>query len=300
MPSLHPYLVLMRPHQYVKNFFMFLPAFFALHIFEWQTLLRTAWAFGAFSLLASAVYIFNDYQDREADRQHPEKKHRPIAAGAVSPLAALLLMGVLAVIGLCNFFLLGNGELLLAGIYVGMNIAYSLKLKHIAIVDVCIIAVGFVLRIYIGAAAGNIPLSMWIVLMTFLLALFLGFAKRRDDVLLAATGKDVRKAIEGYTLEFINAVMVLMAAVLIVCYISYTVAPETVEKFHSRHLYTTVIFVIIGIFRYLQLTLVYQKSGNPTKILLRDGVLQATIVGWLLAFLLLIYGKNALNALLNL
>jgi 4-hydroxybenzoate polyprenyltransferase len=168
-----------------------------------------------------------------------------------------------------------------------MNLLYSFGLKHIPILDINIIAIGFVLRLLMGSAAGGdaLPLSMWIVLITFLLALFLALAKRRDDVLLAEEGKKVRKSIDGYNLEFINGAMMIMASVTIVFYISYTIT-EGVTRFQTDKLYFTVFFVILGIMRYMQITFVEKKSGSPTKILLRDIFLQITILGWLVSFVL--------------
>lgn len=279
---------LMRPHQYVKNGFILLPLFFALKIKDMDLLGRTLLVALGFSLIASAIYILNDLFDIEADRKHPTKKDRPLASGAVSKSSGLglfiaLLIGGSTLIGLINF-----QALLIAGIYVFMNLLYSFGLKHIPILDINIIAIGFVLRLLIGSSVGGdvVPLSMWIVLITFLLALFLALAKRRDDVLLAVEGKKVRKSIDGYNLEFINGAMMIMASVTIVFYISYTIT-EGVARFQTDKLYFTVFFVILGIMRYMQITFVEQKSGSPSKILLRDIFLQLTILGWLVSFVLI-------------
>ncbi|RMG74155.1 MAG: prenyltransferase, partial [Bacteroidetes bacterium] len=277
--------------QYVKNLVVFLPAFFALRITEGAVLRDLAIAFGAFSLLASAVYILNDYLDREEDRQHPEKKDRPLAAGRIPAMRALLLMMTLVVIGVPIFYFLDPVAFGLASGYVFMNILYTFWLKHVPILDITIIALGFLLRIAIGAVAvsPNIPLSMWIELMIFLGALFLGLAKRRDDVLLAAGGREVRKAIHGYNLEFINGAMMIMASVMIVAYISYTISAEVRAKYATEYLYVTVFFVLIGVLRYMQITFVEERSGSPSRILVQDRFLQLTIAGWLIAFVLLIY-----------
>ncbi len=247
--------------------------------------------FLAFCALASAVYVMNDYVDREEDRHHPEKKHRPLAAGTISVRSAFVLMGFLMTFGIGIFAYLGGETLGIALFYFAINVAYSFKLKHIAVIDVSILAVGFVLRLFIGASIGDISLSMWIILITFLLALFLGLAKRRTDVLLAEEGTRTRKAIDGYNLEFINAAMMMMASVVVVAYIFYTISPEIQNKYHSQYLYLTVLFVLIAILRYMQITFVEQNSGNPAKILLKDLFLQLTIVAWLAAFVFLIYGS---------
>lgn len=288
---LKEYISLLRPHQYIKNLFLFLPAFFSLQIMDVEVVLRTCIAFVAYCCMASAVYILNDYKDREADREHPVKRLRPLAAGTIKTSTAFILMGSLVVLGFLLSILLGKSVFYLLTAYVFINVLYSFKLKHIAVVDIFIIALGFVIRIAVGAYAAPtpIPYSKWIVLMTFLGALFLALAKRRDDVLLAAQGQKVRKSIDGYNLEFINGAMIIMASVLIVAYISYTIAPEIQENFGSEFLYLTVAFVILGVLRYLQISFVEERSGNPTKILLTDLFLQITILAWLLSFVILIY-----------
>jgi len=216
----------MRPHQYIKNLFIFLPLFFALKITDPTLLLNAIIAFIAFSFTASAIYTLNDYHDIEEDRQHPKKKDRPLASGAISKSQAIIIMSVLFISG---FTLMASLSLKAAGIltaYVVMNIAYSFYLKHVAILDVVIIAIGFVLRLFIGSAVTDIPLSMWIVIMTFLLALFMALAKRRDDVLIYLdTGKKMRKVIDGYNLQFLDTAMAIMASVVIVAYTIYTTSP---------------------------------------------------------------------------
>ena len=284
-----PYLRLLRPHQWIKNFFLYLPAFFAQRITEGVLVGKISLAVIGFSAIASAVYIFNDYRDREDDRLHPSKKDRPLAAGTVSVQGAFILFAILLVGGLGLLFWIHIQALYWSLSYVALNLAYSLFLKQIPIIDLYIIAMGFVIRIALGASVDAIPLSMWIILMTFLLALFIGLAKRRDDVSLAAEGKNVRKSISGYNLPFINGAMMIMASVLIVSYISYTISAETQEKFSNPYLYVTVFFVILGILRYMQLTLVEERSGTPTLILLQDRFLQLTILGWLVSFVVLIY-----------
>lgn len=282
---------LLRPHQYVKNAFLFLPAFFALQITQWPIVATISLAVLAFSMLASSVYILNDYRDREDDRKHPRKKDRPLAAGTVSPRVAFVMMGFLLVASLSIFYYLDLQAFFWVLGYWVMNVLYSQGLKHIPILDVSIIAMGFVIRVSVGALVvhPHIPLSMWIVLMTFLGALFLALAKRRDDVLLAEGGNKVRKSIDGYNLEFINGAMMIMASVLIVSYISYTSSPDVQVKLNSSQLYITVLFVIVGVLRYMQITFVEERSGSPTRILLGDRFIQLTLLGWIVAFVVLIY-----------
>lgn len=281
---------LLRPHQYVKNLFVFLPVFFALQIFELGHLVEATVAFLCFSAVASAHYVFNDYMDREEDRKHPTKKNRPLAAGTVRPGLALSVAAVLfcgATLAACLFsYRLG----LLLLFYLLLNVAYSVKLKHLAVLDVMTIAFGFVLRLMAGSVVTGIPLSPWIVVITFLLALFLALAKRRDDVLIfIEKGERTRPVIDGYNLEFLNAAMVLGASITIVGYIMYTLSPAVVDRLGSDRLYLTVFFVIGGIMRYLQITFVEKRSGSPTEILLKDGMIQLSLAGWILTFAALIY-----------
>ena len=280
----------MRPHQYIKNLFIFLPLFFALKITDTALLTNAVIAFIAFSLTASAIYTLNDYHDIEEDRQHPKKKSRPLASGAISKSQAIIIM---AVLGTAGFVLMATLSLKAVGIlaaYVIMNIAYSFYLKHVAILDVTIIAIGFVLRLFIGSAVTGIPLSMWIVIMTFLLALFMALAKRRDDVLIYLdTGKKMRKVIDGYNLQFLDTAMAIMASVVIVAYTIYTTSAEVVKRVHSEYLYLTALFVILGIMRYLQVAFVLKDSGSPTKIVLKDRFMQLTLLGWGLTFAWILY-----------
>lgn len=267
-----------------------MPMFFVGQMANVDLLVNALIAFVAFSLSASAVYILNDYRDIEYDRLHPAKKNRPLASGLVSSQTALIMMGLLAISGLG---LMASQSLEAAAIliaYIVLNLAYSLKLKHIAIIDVVIISTGFVLRLFIGSQVTAIPLSMWIVIMTFLLALFLALAKRRDDVLIFRdTGEKMRQVVDGYNLQLIDSAMTIMSAVVIVAYILYTTSAEAVARIGNEHLYLTALFVILGILRYLQIALVEENSGSPTGIVLKDGFIQVTIVAWLAIFGWMIY-----------
>ncbi|MCT7566397.1 decaprenyl-phosphate phosphoribosyltransferase [Aliarcobacter butzleri] len=274
---------LLRPHQYVKNLFVFAPLIFTFH-FIVTDIINTVIVFVLFSLLASSIYVLNDYMDIEEDKQHPKKKFRPLASGEVNKNIARVLIVLLSGISLFSAYLVNTKLFIVLLIYFILNIAYSLKLKHITIVDIFIIATGFVLRLFAGASVIETPLSMWIIIMTFLLALFLALAKRRDDVLLASEGKETRKNIDGYNLEFVNATMVFMSGVIVVSYILYTVSGEVLTRLHTQHLYLTAFFVILGIMRYMQITFVEENSGSPTKIVLKDRFLQITILFWLLSF----------------
>ena len=289
-----PYFKLLRVHQYVKNGFIFLPLFFGLQFDRLNLVLETFVVAIGFGLLASSIYIINDVFDRQEDANHPTKKERPIASGAVSVRNAVILSVLLMLIGLTIIALIQPLSVWVAVTYLILNFFYTIKLKHIALLDITIIAIGFVLRLYVGAFVADIEPSQWLILMTFLLALFMALAKRRDDVLLANMGKEVRKSIDGYNLEFINGAMMIMGSVTIVAYISYTTSPKILEFFtptggEPPRLFLSVFFVILGILRYMQLTFVHEKSGSPTKILLKDVFLQLTLLGWVATIAVLLY-----------
>lgn len=282
--------ILIRPHQYIKNLFIFMPLFFVGQIVNIELLLNAIIAFVSFSVSASAIYILNDYQDIEEDRQHPKKQFRPLASGVISKKSAVILMAVLFIVGVSLMGILSKQAFGILCAYITLNIGYSFYLKHIAILDVSIIAIGFVLRLFVGSTVTEIPLSMWIVIMTFLLALFMALAKRRDDVLLFLdTGKKMRRVIDGYNLQLIDGSMMIMASVVIVAYILYATSPEVLQRMQSEYLYLTALFVILGIMRYLQIAFVENNSGSPTRIVLKDKFMQITILAWMLSFVWIIY-----------
>ena len=282
-----------RPQQWIKNVFVLVPLFFGGSLLDTTDIIAAVTAAMAFCFISSSIYCLNDIIDVEDDRRHPTKCHRPIAAGKISVAQAAVMMALMVALSFGSVALLGGYALgvgVVVGLYLLMNVAYCLVLKRYAILDVCTIAFGFVLRLFAGGIATGIGLSNWIVLMTFLLTLFLSFAKRRDDVLkMNQTGHAPRKNTSRYNLDFINQAITITATVTLVCYVMYTVSPEVEQRIGTRYLYLTTVFVIIGILRYLQLTLVDNKSGDPTKAMLHDRVLQAVVLLWFLAFLLIIY-----------
>lgn len=288
-------LKLIRPHQWLKNVFVMIPMFFGGSLLDPSDIRASVVTFFAFSFIASSVYCFNDIIDVEADRRHPVKCKRPIASGAISVRSAWALMALMFLLSVGTVCLLDtNSHVINVGlvilIYYILNILYCSKLKQYAIVDVCIIAFGFVLRVLAGGFATDIALSKWLVLMTFLLTLFLSFAKRRDDVLrMNETGEPPRKNTIRYNLTFINQAITITASVTLVCYIMYTVSPEVVNRFHSDLLYLTSVFVLLGLLRYIQITVVDKRSGDPTKMMLRDRFTQCVVLLWALTFLVLIY-----------
>lgn len=285
---------LLRPHQWLKNLFIFLPVFFDKHLGELAYVIPAIVAFIAFCFVASAIYCFNDIYDVESDQLHPKKCKRPIALGTISKSQGYFIMLFMLLMSFTTILLfLPNRQFLTLGIvafYVLMNIAYCIRLKQIALLDVFIIAFGFVLRIMVGGISANIWISQWIVLMTFLLALFLAFAKRRDDVLIyVETGRKARGNINRYNVEFMNQAISIVSAITIVCYILYTVSSEVMLRMNTPYLYITSIWVLLGILRYLQVTIVDVKSGSPTKVLLKDRFIQCAVLGWISTFLIIIY-----------
>ena len=284
-------LKILRLHQWVKNTFIFIPLFFGGCLFDMADWTSSLVAFVAFSFAASAIYSINDIVDVEADKKHPKKCKRPIAAGLVSKRQASLLAIILAIAALALPFLLNNWMLsVVIALYLAMNLCYCIRLKHYAIIDVCLVALGFVMRIVAGGVATDIVLSRWILMMTFLLTLFLSFAKRRDDVLIMnETGMAPRKNTSRYNLTFINQAITITGGVMLVCYIMYTVSPEVIERFNSPNLYMTSFFVILGLLRYIQLTVVDERSGEPTRLVLSDRLIQLIIAGWIISFAIIIY-----------
>ena len=284
------FISLIRPHHYVKNIFVLLPLFFGGQITNNSQILNGAIAFFAFSVSASAIYIFNDYMDIKNDRKHPKKKYRPLASGSISKSNGLYLMIILLTVGIFSIAYVSTGSLIILIVYIILNILYSLKLKQIALLDITIIAIGFVLRLFVGSFAYNVALEFWIVIMTFLLALFLALAKRRDDVLiLNKSGAKMRKSVDGYNLQLVDGSMLVMSAIVIVAYIQYSTSLEIINKFNNENLYLTALFVIFGIMRYLQIAFVEKKSGSPTEIILKDKTMQINLLLWASSFAWIIY-----------
>ncbi|MBV8251105.1 MAG: decaprenyl-phosphate phosphoribosyltransferase [Chitinophaga sp.] len=284
------YLKLLRPKHWAKNAFLFIPLFFAGQLFNLEKITELLIAFIAFSLTASSIYIINDYQDIEADRKHPVKCKRPLASGEISKPVALVIFALCILVGFGLSYYVRQKFAFVVGIYFILNLGYSFGLKNISILDIIILAIGFVLRVKAGGVASDVAMSEWLMIMVFLLALFMAIAKRRDDVLIKiASGQEMRKAAKGYNLDFMNVMLGLVSAVIIVSYLMYTMSPETQTRFHTYRLYYTSLFVIGGLLRYLQITYVENNTGSPTKILYKDRFIQLTIFLWVLSFYVLIY-----------
>ncbi len=291
MKKMKDLLKLLRPEQWLKNLFVLTPLFFSGQMADNTHFGDTMTAMATYCLAASGIYCFNDVADVEADCQHPQKRHRPVAAGHIGKHLAIGVGITLIVIALVIAWLT-VGERLMGILlcYLVLNVAYCLWLKRIALVDIFIISTGFVMRLMAGSVSTGIVLSHWIVLMTFLLALFLALAKRRDDVLIFEHGgKQTRRNVERYNRSFVDAAIAITVAVTLVCYFMYTLSAEVMERTGSSHLYLTAIFVLLGMFRYLQLTMVDARSGSPTRLLVCDHFLQLCIFCWIACFIIILY-----------
>lgn len=290
MEKLKTYLLLARPKHWIKNLLIFLPLFFGLKLGNIEYLQNTIMAFVIFSMIASSIYIFNDLLDIEEDRKHHLKKSRPIASSKVSISCAYTIMTILLILGCALAYWLDVQILELVAFYIILNIFYTFKLKHFPIIDTFIIAIGFVIRIYIGAITSHVTPSMWMVLMTFLLAIFLALSKRKGDIVIfEKTGERTRKNIHEYTTEFLNLSMTMMASVVVFSYIIYITSASTAAMKYGDSLYLTVIFVLLGIMRYMQIDLITDINKSPTEILYSDRIIQFAIVGWITTLLFIMY-----------
>ena len=284
-------LISMRPKQWVKNVFIFAPMIFSLHMFQKAFIIRSLLAFFVFSLITGAIYIFNDILDREKDRLHPEKKERPIAAGRLTIasagiFAAFLLAGMLALSMMINreFFYISL-------FYALLNIAYSMFLKSIVILDIMVIALGFVLRVMVGAAVNQLVLYPWILISTFLLAIFLALIKRRQELLKMQdqnSDKITRKTLAIYTVNLLDQMISVSTATTLISYIMYVLSPDVQQKFRTANLFYTVPFVIFGIFRYLYLAYAKGEGESPSEIIYTDLPFTLNIIIWVSVFILLV------------
>ena len=287
------YISLMRPKHWIKNSFIFLPLFFSGDLFHIDKILACFAGFIAFSFIASSIYIINDYMDIEADKKHPTKCLRPLASGAISKKSAITLFIACVALGITTAAFIKLKFLFVLMIYFTMNLGYSFGLKNISVLDIVLVAMGFVLRIKAGGVIAYIGISQWLMIMVFLLAMFMAIAKRRDDVLIKLdSGLDMRKAIKGYNLEFLNAMLSLFTGIIIIAYLMYTISPEVMQHWNTYRLYYTTIFVIVGLMRYLQITFIEKDSGSPTDLLYKDKFLQVTLVLWIVSFYTIIYLPN--------
>lgn len=273
----------LRPEQWLKNGFVLAPVVFSGLLLDPQSLVRAAAALGAYCCAASATYLVNDVLDRAADASHPVKRRRPIAAGLVAPVHAVILAVALVLVGAVIAAWLGPRFAAVLGGYLGLTLFYSLLLKRAVFVDVLIVAAGFVLRVVGGAVAIDVPVSRWILLCAYLLALYLALGKRRSElVLLGATAGSHRAVLGHYTLPLVDQAISVVLGATVLAYTLYTVAPDTVAKIGSEGLMATVPLVLYGLFRYLYLLHSQDLGGSPTRALLVDRPLLISVLVWLI------------------
>ncbi len=283
-------LVSLRPDQWTKNFVVFAALVFARRLLDPAAVALALAAFLIFCALSGAVYLVNDVSDREADRQHPLKSRRPIASGALSVTVALACAAVLVVTAVGAAFRLEPLLGMTAAGYVVLQITYTRVLKHVVILDVMAIAMGFVLRAVAGGLVIGVPISDWLLVCTILLALFLALSKRRhESTLLASKGRDHRRILEEYDPYLLDQMIAVVAASTLVAYVIYCLSPETTERFETHWLVLTVPFPIYGIFRYLYIVHRKDGGGNPSEQLLRDMPLLACVALWGLTVVAVIY-----------
>ncbi|MBN2345828.1 MAG: decaprenyl-phosphate phosphoribosyltransferase [Candidatus Aminicenantes bacterium] len=291
MQALKYFLISMRPKQWVKNVFIFAPMIFSLHMFQAGYVWRSLLAFLLFCLVTGSMYVFNDVLDRDKDRLHPQKKDRPIASGALAVRAALPAASVLLVGVLLAIWRFDRDFFLIVAFYVALNTAYSLLLKSVVIVDIMVIAAGFVLRVMIGGVVNRIVLYPWILISTFLLAIFLALIKRRQELIKVQGlqgGPLTRHTLRSYNVSLLDQMISIATATTLISYIMYVLSPDVQQKFHTGKLFYTVPFVIFGIYRYLFLAYSKGEGESPSDIIYSDLPFTLNIVLWVSVFILLV------------
>jgi 4-hydroxybenzoate polyprenyltransferase len=280
----------MRPRQWLKNAFIFAGLIFSRNLSDVHLLVKVIVGFSLFCLAASSIYIFNDIKDMKKDKEHPEKCKRPIAMGLLQLKKAYAASAVLAIIALIGSFLVDLTFFAILSAYVAMNVAYSIKIKHIVILDVMCIAFGFVLRVIAGTALVDVRPSDWLIICTITLSLFLGFSKRRHEVILIGhEATNHRKVLTDYSITFLDQMIAVATACTVMSYALYTIEDETVAKFGTSNLVFTIPFVIYGIYRYLYLIHRKETGGNPTSTVLTDLPLFLNGILWLGVVIFIIY-----------
>ena len=284
-----PYLHQMRPRQYAKNLFIFAPLIFDRQLFNRQALLQTVLGFLTLCILSSGIYVLNDIVDVNADRNHPQKKYRPIASGKISIPHAKIFCGCLFIIAFTAAFIISKEFFLLCLLMLAINLAYSFKLKHLPLIDVITIGILFLIRVYSGAILIRVQLfSPWLYIVTFMLALYLGFGKRRAELAsLQGTENTTRPVLDGYTVPFLDQLITIISAVIIISYALYTFSGPAVPD--NNRLLLSVPFVVYGIFRYLYLIQVKHQGGAPEEVLFSDRWLQGTIVLYAVSIVFALY-----------
>lgn len=279
----------LRPQQWIKNFFIFAPVIFSRNLLNPSMVLKTAAAFAAFCLIASAHYIFNDIRDLEEDRLHPVKSKRPLASGRLKTGPAVLSCVVMAVLGLAVAATVNGSVLIISAVYLVLQVLYSLRLKHVVILDVFVVAAGFVIRVVAGGLAIEVTISSWLLICTMLLALFLAMGKRRHEiVLLEGDAANHRPILKEYNTALLDQMISVVTASTLVAYCLYTISEETVAKFGTRKLIYTVPFVLYGIFRYLYLIYLKAEGGSPESLIIKDKPLLLDLFLWIAAAVLIL------------
>lgn len=288
------FLLLMRPQQWIKNAFVWAPLLFSRQFMHGEMVLKTMWAFISFCVVSSAIYAINDWCDRKEDQQHPAKRFRPFAAGLISLQEVITLVMILLAGGLALGWAINRLTFIMVFCYVVLNIAYSLRIKHLAILDVMTIAGGFVLRILGGAAAIGVAPSHWLVLCTIMISLFLGFTKRRAElVAFNSEPNSARLVLKDYSIAFLDQVIAMVTGATIVCYALYTVDARTIEVFGTSAMLLTVPSVIYGLLRYIYIIYHHRQGQDPTATLLRDIPTLINLFIWIIiAVLVVSYGKS--------
>ena len=288
--SLRDLFQLLRPMQWSKNTVLFAALIFAKHLFVLSDLITVTLGFLAFCGLASGAYVMNDLRDCERDREHPLKSLRPLPSGRLRRGTAMALSVTLVLAGMLAAIALRPAFGLLAGVYFVLQVAYTFWLKEVVILDVMSIAAGFVIRAVAGGVLIMVPVSPWLIICTFLLALFLGFSKRRHElILLEARATNHRASLKEYSPYFLDQMIAVVTASTVVAYAIYTASPEVRDKLGTDKLYLTIPFVLFGIFRYLYLVHQREEGGNPTQLLLRDQPLLIDVLLWITTATLLLY-----------
>ncbi len=286
----------LRPHQWTKNLLVFAGLLFGGQLLVGEQVLRACAAFAAMCLAASATYLFNDLRDRAADREHPLKRNRPIASGRLGEGPAITAALAFAAIALGIGFVLNSATGLTIAAYVALTLIYSISVKHMVILDVMTLASGFVLRVLAGAFAVNVAASYWLLLCTFTVALFLGFGKRRAELInLETSAATHRPVLDHYSTVFLDQMIAIVTSATLVCYILYTVDRRTVEVFETRLLVLTVPFVLYGLFRYLYLLYHRRRGDSPTSTILLDPAFLINGFLWAAACAAIIYAHETLD-----
>lgn len=281
------YLKLIRANHWIKNLFIFIPIFFSGELFDGDKFYLILYTTIGFSFITVLVYVINDIFDIEFDKNHKDKKTRPIASGDISIRSSFIIGLFFFLIGIWIVYSISINAFFLSIIYFIINLLYSFKLKSIPILDLIIVSIGFVIRVYIGSEVIEISVSNWVLIMVFLLSLFLAVCKRRDDVYFYEKNSRInRQVVIEYTLEFMDKIITIVSSVLIVSYLLFI---ASMENFSSTYLLLTFIFVILGILRYNQITYVYNKGGSPIKILFSDVFLQIILICWIIMFFIILY-----------